>query len=329
MDNNVAKNRFFSRSFPLDLTKPKNDLSSYNGILDKISLKKNILEQVQNAIRQRFTAQIGNPISPKLVQVLTSLSDKVILQDNSDMPSLVYSCAIAFPLANLFRLSSLQAAQELVSLLTKNYQESTGEFSWQFTVRVKRNGLIELSLSDRAIGLWLSAVWEMWRWRNLEDGEMGRERSLARGGDGEIGDYNIFPVQYVYHRCCSLLHLGEREGLINLKDDDFHSYNWQIKNSNPFKYYCEENIGYRYESAELNLLRQISVIIDFISDRGQNFPDPKTWFKLALNLSDACLNFIAACRIFGSVAQDNRDLAIARLGLIAVVQWCLQIFIKP
>ncbi len=57
-----------------------------------------------------------------------------------------------------------------------------------------------------------------------------------------------------------------------------------------------------------------------------NSPDTKTWIRLALNLSDACLKFIAACRIFGSVAQEQRDLAIARLGLIAIVQRCLQIF---
>ena len=68
-------------------------------------------------------------------------------------------------------------------------------------------------------------------------------------------------------------------------------------------------------------------MIDFISDRTQNSLDLKTQVQLALNLSDACLKFIAACRIFGSVAQDNRDLAIARLSLIAIVQKYLQIFI--
>ncbi len=151
-----------------------------------------------------------------------------------------------------------------------------------------------------------------------------------------MGDYNLFPVQYVHDRCCSLLRLGEREGLIKLQNGDFQTDTWQIVNPNPFKYYCDANIGYFYESAELNLLRRISVIIDYISDRDKgevlhdrNSPDPKTWVQLALNLSDACLNFTAACRIFGSVAQDQRDLAIARLGLIAIVQRCLQIFIMP
>ena len=151
-----------------------------------------------------------------------------------------------------------------------------------------------------------------------------------------MGDYNLFPVQYVHDRCCSLLRLGEREGLIKLQNGDLQTDTWPIVNPNPFKYYCDANIGYFYESAELNLLRRISVIIDYISDRDKgevlhdrNSPDPKTGIQLALNLSDACLNFTAACRIFGSVAQDQRDLAIARLGLIAIVQQCLQTFIMP
>ncbi len=322
MDNNVSKNRFFSRSIQLVL------------ILDQISIKQIILKQLRNAIIQRLALdeiaiyRTENCIAQKLDRVLTSLSDKVILQDNSDFPSLVYCCAIAFPVANLCGLPSLQVAQELVSLLPINTQESAAEYTLQFTVRVIKNGLIEFVLSDRSIGLWLELGIRRWG-----DGEMGRWGDKGdRGERGdkdtrEIGDYNLFPVQYVHDRCCSLLRLGEREGLINLIDGDFQTDTWQIVNPNPFKYYCDANIGYFYESAELNLLRRISVIIDYISDR--NSPDPKTGIQLALNLSDACLEFIAACRIFGSVAQNQRDLAIARLGLIVIVQRCLQTLIMP
>ncbi len=321
MDNNVSKNRFFSRSIQLDL------------IFDKISIKQILLKQLQNAMTQSLFLnaiaiyQTQNSIPKNPDQVLTSLSDKVILQDNSDFPSLVYCSAIAFPIANLCGLSSLQVAQELVSLLPINTQESAAESTLQFTVRVIKNGLIEFVLSDRSIGWWLE----------FGVGRRGDKGDKGDRGDKEtreIGDYNLFPVQYVYDRCCSLLRLGEREGLINLKDGDFQTDTWQIANPNPFKYYCDENIGYFYESAERNLLRRISLIIDHISDRDSgkvmhegNSPDTKTWIRLALNLSDACLEFIAACRIFGSVAQEQRDLAIARLGLIAIVQLCLQIFI--
>ena len=321
MDNNVSKNRFFSRSIQLVL------------ILDQISIKQIILKQLRNAIIQRLALdeiaiyRTENSIPKNPDRVLTSLSDKVILQDNSDFPSLVYCCAIAFPVANLCGLPSLQVAQELVSLLPINTQESAAEYTLQFTVRVIKNGLIEFVLSDRFIGLWLELGIRRWG-----DGEMGR---WGAGGDGERGDYNLFPVQYVHDRCCSLLRLGEREGLINLQNGDFQTDTWQIANPNPFKYYCDENIGYFYESAELNLLRRISLIIDHISDRDSskvmhegNSPDTKTWIRLALNLSDACLEFIAACRIFGSVAQEQRDLAIARLGLIAIVQKCLQHVLK-
>ena len=310
MDNNLPKNRFFSRSIKLDL------------ILPQISLKQIILKQLQDAIASYRTE---NSIAKNLDQVLTSLPEKVILQDDSNFPSLVYCCAIAFPLANLCALPSLQVAQELIALLPINIQESTTESPLQFTVRVKKNGLIEFVLGDRSVGLWLS---RMGGWGD----EMG---SLGAQEIGRGGDYNVFPGQYVHDRCCSLLRLGEREGLINLNDGAFSRHIWQIANPNPFQYYCDENINYCYEPAELNLLRKISLLIDYICDRTENellqecqATNPKIWVQLALNLSDACLKFIAACRIFGSVAREQRGLAIARLGLIAIVQKCLQHVLK-
>ena len=315
MDNNLAKNRFFSRSIQL------------NFVWEQIALKQVILQQLRNAIAIYRTEKL---IVQNLDRVLSSLPDKVILQDHSDLSSLVYCSAVAFPLANLSGLPSLQVAQELLSLFGINIQESTQELKLQFTVRVVKNGLIEFFFSDRSLGLWLSGISE---W-GVEEASGAGEAS-GEGERGRGGGYNVFPMQYVHNRCCSLLRLGVREGLINLQDGDF-SDTWQIANPNPFKYYCDENIRYCYESAELNLLRKISAMIDGISDRtkdkelrASNSQNTKTQVQLALNLSDACLKFIAACRIFGSVAQEKRDLAIARLSLIAIVQRCLQIFMEP
>jgi len=192
--------------------------------------------------------------------------------------------------------------------LALNSQDSATELKLNLTIRVVRNGLIEFAFCDRSIGCWLEevlgklGVWEIGRWGDWE----------MRG----LGDYNWFPVQYVHNRCCSLLRLGATEGLIKLDNT------WKITNQNPFQYYWDENISYCYEPTEINLLRQISFVIDYLGDR--NNQDPKTWWQLNLNLSDACLKFIADCRIFGSVAHNQRSLAIARLGLISIVQSCLQ-----
>jgi len=88
MDINLSKNEFFSRSTQLYLT------------LGNISIKQLILKSLQETI---VIYQIENCISPNLNQVLSSLSDKVILQDSPDDDSFVYCSAIAFPLANLWR----------------------------------------------------------------------------------------------------------------------------------------------------------------------------------------------------------------------------------
>ena len=290
MDNNVPKNVFFSRSTQLYLT------------LEKISIKQLILKRLQEII---VIYQTKNCISPNLNQALSSLSDKIILQESSDGSSLVYCSAIAFPLANLFGLRSQQVTEDLVSLLASNSPYPSAEVPPSLKMRINQKGLIEFAVCDRFIGQWLEYLASLRDWGN---GEFGRL--------GIWGDFNWFPVQYVHNRCCSLLRLGASECLIELNDT------WQITNPNVFKYYWDENIGYCYEPTEINLLRQISLVIDYVSDR--NSQDPKTWWQLNLNLSDACLKFIAACRIFGSVSRNQRSLEIARLGLIAMVQSCLR-----
>ncbi|MEL6929298.1 MAG: hypothetical protein AAFO95_11765 [Cyanobacteria bacterium J06600_6] len=49
-----------------------------------------------------------------------------------------------------------------------------------------------------------------------------------------------------------------------------------------------------------------------------------SWSQLALNLSEATAIFLADCRFLGGVKVQYPDLALARLGLIALVQLWLQ-----
>ena len=143
MTNNLAKNGFFPRSIQLDL------------ILDKISIKQIILSCLHKTIAI-YRSQ--NCISLDINRVLPSLSDKVILQHKHNYSSLVYCSAIAFPLANLHNLSSLQVAQDLVDLLACKFPKATTEYKLQFKTRVIKNGLIEFEVCDRSVGFWLERV---------------------------------------------------------------------------------------------------------------------------------------------------------------------------
>ena len=51
--------------------------------------------------------------------------------------------------------------------------------------------------------------------------------------------------------------------------------------------------------------------------------DDHDWIKIALALSRATAIFEAECRFFGEIQQQYPQKAIARLGLIAVVQYWL------
>ncbi|ELS01008.1 hypothetical protein Xen7305DRAFT_00007090 [Xenococcus sp. PCC 7305] len=313
MSNNVPKNKFFSRLIQLDLTS------------NKVSIRQIIRKNLQATIA---TYQINNGNILNTNQIISLLSDKIALQNSPDFSPLVYCSAITFPLANIYSLSPAQVGQELVSLLASKPQASTRTLKLQLTATVLTNGLIEFALCDRSIGWWLAGIMD---WGDGGMGEWG-VGEMGSWGDGEMGEQNLFPVQYVHHRCRSILLLGEREGLITLEKGKYTTNAWKITNPNLFEYYWGENLSCYYETAEIYLLQQISLIIDYFCDRvpdkslsSDKVKNSQTWVQLSLNLSDAGLKFLAACRIFGSVAVEQRQLAIARLGLISIVQSCLSL----
>ncbi|MFN6516440.1 MAG: DALR anticodon-binding domain-containing protein [Nostoc sp. CreGUA01] len=126
----------------------------------------------------------------------------------------------------------------------------------------------------------------------------------------------LFPVQYAHARCCSLVLLAHREGLIQLREPLTSSSPsfWSVISPNPIPWLnCDGKLQLNHPD-ECRLISELVEMVDNIE-----FADVKgcvKWEKAALNLSQALENFWCNCRIWGEVKIVSPELAQARLGLL-------------
>jgi hypothetical protein len=196
MDNKVSKNTFLHKFVKLHLD--QNHLAI-------VKLLKQQLVKTIDLYQQSKNLSLKKEKLTKLIANTTILCDSAKQQPTA----MVYRCAVALPLANKFKLPSLQIAEELAQLLaipqclasgeTASYESSTVPYL-EFTVRVFPPGWLDLELSDRSLAIWLQVLVEKIQ-RGGEgrggegetgrrgDGERGRrgDGETGRGGDGETG----------------------------------------------------------------------------------------------------------------------------------------------
>jgi DALR anticodon binding domain len=129
----------------------------------------------------------------------------------------------------------------------------------------------------------------------------------------------LFPAQYIHARCCSLLGLGARENLITLSNDT-----QQIEQLESISWLDPEHQLWLTEMAEHDLLQQLLITSDSWLENTEVRNHLQHWSKLAFSLSQKTAIFLADCRFLGEVKQQYPQKAIARLGLIALVQFWLE-----
>ncbi|HEY9612937.1 DALR anticodon-binding domain-containing protein [Allocoleopsis sp.] len=219
-----------------------------------------------------------------------------------------------------------------------------------FSVEVVSPGWIQFRLTDRGLATWLQQLiqispllsdWEDYSSIGLQrKGEPGDRDSkikkrysqeLEITHPGRLSERSktaqtLFQVQYAHARCCSLLRLAHREGLIELSDLECKAPSWQWVKPNPIPWMFDDlemegeprrlRLGH---PAERGLIAQLLEGTDRISSL-----TPASAIKLAHALSKAFETFYSACRIWGEVKTETPQLAQARLGLVAVTQKLLR-----
>ena len=340
MDSNVSKNTFFYKFIQLQL-------SQKNWAIEDL-LKQDLLRTI-DLYNQRQNIDIELPVIANKLEgkilllrssYLTSFFNDRQGQVNSKLPftNFVYRCAIAFPLASYCQLSPQHIARELAQNMGLFSSSLTNAGCLEFAVVAHTSGYLDFYLKETSLAIWLERALDCLA-----------KKSITSPNYAPIyieppkNKHNLVPLQYVHSRCCSLLRLGEREKLIELSDyataypraRNFEYLIWHIAKPKSISWLDAEDRLWLSHQAEYDLLLQLLTVVDASGEiTGSPVADVKSatrttknsgnWYKLAANLSEAMLIFDAECRIMGEIKQSFPQKAIARLGLIALVQYWLQ-----
>jgi len=210
----------------------------------------------------------------------------------------IYQSAVALQIASKLQISALEISKKIV-LDLENQQ------SLDFQAQVMPQGIINFRISDRALANWLEFI----------KSKTSPQQTIFP----EV--INYFPIQAAHARCCSLLKLGAREKVIELKDQAPNS--WQISLPSEIPWLDTKGNFRLLTSSEINL---VNLLVNLV-DEFDSFPEknqPQKWLKLATEISKSFAYFDRNCLIFGEIKLKDLPLAQARLGLVAITQWGLQ-----
>ncbi len=318
MDNNVSKNTFSHKFFKLRFTKEKTSISI------KKLLKQELL-QTLDLYQQQTKVQLDLKFISTILErkiVLFQPTYRKLLSENqedrvfakSQSTSIVYSCSIAFVLAPYFLLSAQVIAENLLRLSVFEQNNFVSESYLELKVEIINSGWINFYL-DRDLASWLEESLVLFKKRQIN-----RDYPLITPENYQLeqNTADLFSIQYVHARCCSLLRLGAREKLIALKDENFSHVGWQLEKPQTISWLDEKQNLWFIQEAEYSLLRQLLMVSDAFASKSND------WLKLAFNLAKTVEVFLAECRFLGLVKRETPQKAIARLGLIAMAQYWLQ-----
>ncbi|MEH2351524.1 MAG: DALR anticodon-binding domain-containing protein [Nostoc sp.] len=200
-----------------------------------------------------------------------------------------------------------------------------------FTIQIVPPGWIHFELTHSTLATWL---------QSLAVGSLGSREQGARSR-GERANFSsppcppppallpllpnsLFAVQHAHARCCSLVLLAHRDGLIKLREPvpNTSPAFWDVISPNPLPWLnCDQTMRLNHPD-ERRLIGELIQVVDNIEC--PDISGSVKWEKVALNLSQAFENFWCNCRIWGEVKIISPELAQARLGLLMATQSVLR-----
>ena len=315
MDSNVSKNTNSHNFFKLGVKREKIGISVRN-------LLKLELLSILNLYQQKFKVKIEQKLIASIIENKISISNHKKQSDesifnlvyfaNTKFVPLAYSCPVGLLLAANLSDSmqkTMQQLRQIVSLKTEANLELADSNRCSLLIEIVDRGWINFYLSSKFMSSWLqqSLVWHR-RKINLE-------ASLQQVS------VELFSAQYFHARCYSLLSLGVREKLITIAPNTAWIKPLAVET---ILWSDERGELYLSETAEYNLIWQLSHVADVWNEDEDTTKNVEQSLKLAKNVSQSTAIFLANCRFLGEVKAKQPETAIARLGLIALVQLWLQ-----
>ncbi|WP_347242202.1 DALR anticodon-binding domain-containing protein [Nostoc sp. FACHB-892] len=199
-----------------------------------------------------------------------------------------------------------------------------------FSVQIVPPGWIHFELTDSTLATWLQSLIE----RSLggageagEPGEDERDEEDKANNQCAMSD-SLFAVQYAHARCCSLVLLAHREGLIKLREPvpNTSPAFWDVISPNPLPWLNGDGRLRLNHPNERRLIAELVKVVDNIECA--DIKGSVKWEKVALSLSQAFENFWSNCRIWGEVKITSPELTQARLGLLMATQSVLRFVLE-
>ncbi|WP_096620863.1 DALR anticodon-binding domain-containing protein [Calothrix sp. NIES-3974] len=243
---------------------------------------------IKQSLYSQMVAALG--IYPKKEKFLHHPSTALIRLKNKGKCKLVYRSSLALRCANAYGVGVREIAGNLASHLAMDSDQK-----WQ--VQVSELGWLEIEVMSELLAAWLQS------WVDLVpvQGNYFRDLGLT---EMEFG------VQYAHARCCGLVRLGIGEGLISPVDSETRIPWWDYH-----LLYFQEPAEWDFLGNLIDATDAIACLVDASVER---------WQRYALDVSRGFERFWAECNIFGATKIRNRQLAIARLGLVIVCRRVLQ-----
>lgn len=290
-------------------------------ILTKLSFKCNYIQILQKAINL-YQEQLELSCRYENQLEVWQKKEAIPMSQTIDSGVIVYKSAIALKLGSVWQQPAIDIATELVKYCREIVNTDTNKDTVNFQLEVISSGMICFKLTDLSIANWL---------HYLTSFPLNFEKQVLRVGV----DYksceakNLFPIQYSHARCCSLLRMGIRDGLITFTptDADIHNQFLLIQTSHPISWQQPNGELQFLHDAEYQLIAQIASSLDYIYCISST-RKPTNWQKVADALSVAFQTFYCQCRIWGEVKVKAPKLAQARLGLVLVTQSVLRFLLE-
>ncbi|MEM8719204.1 MAG: DALR anticodon-binding domain-containing protein [Cyanobacteria bacterium P01_G01_bin.39] len=317
MDSNVSKNTNSHKFFKIALNQEKLTISLKNSIKQWLLSTWDLYQQkFEFTVKDDFiAAAIVSKISLVKSQLLSvnSLENINQLQGQSKFIPIVYGCPFGRILASESQLSLQIIVTNLGTLLQSKQNIFITESELKLSVVLLDSGWLNFYLDSKTLVVWLN---------KLLNQIQVKQRSLdVINVHNNISTARLLSVQYIHARCCSLLRLGAREKLITLQDNLAQSeVLWQSPVA--ISWLDQEQNLWLSELSEYDLLRQLLFVTDIFTNTVE-----QDWTEIAMCLSKATAIFFAECRFLGEIKQKYPAKAIARLGLIAIVQYWLELIL--
>jgi arginyl-tRNA synthetase len=259
---------------------------------------KKLLVRKYTAIRQLISCQIRRSISIYAGESknINTKVDRSHLYKGRDKNRIFYVTSVALKLSKSHNMRALEVAHGIRALLAENLGDL-------FCVHVNPSGLIHVGVSDQYLAGWLQDL-------GCLDWQSGV------GNAGVVSDSPaLFTAQYVHARCCSLLRLGEQEGLIPLNAIACN-ISWLDDRQ---KLRCDR-------STSRQLISELVQMVDWLYGE---YPPSKVvkWEQEVVSLINAFEAFWGDCRMWGEVKSQYPELARMRLGLVLATRVVLKLLL--